>query len=53
MTDTYLDPNPAEPCTNCHEAPGTMESLCAPCYWAAIDHELSCDWLDNDTEATR
>lgn len=25
-----------------------QEGLCPTCYWAAIDLELSCDWLDDE-----
>lgn len=40
MTDT--EPTP---CGACHQAPATMEGLCEPCYWHAVDLELCADWL--------
>lgn len=36
------------PCEACGTRPGEHEGLCGPCYWAAIDEELSCDWLDDE-----
>lgn len=50
MTDTT--PSTAPPCEACGHAPGDMEGLCPSCYSAAVDLELSCDWLP-DEEAAR
>lgn len=40
------------PCEACGERPGTYDGgLCDPCYWAAVDLELSCDWLPDEEAA--
>jgi hypothetical protein len=48
MTDT--DELPAN-CVACGTALPTYDGdLCGPCYWQAIDEELSCDWLPDEDE---
>jgi hypothetical protein len=56
MPDTASETIPADQlpllCVGCGRALACYDGdMCGPCYWAAIDNELSCDWLPDDVES--
>lgn len=54
VLDVTIDVDCQPLCERCHQRTAVWDSeLCEPCQDAAIQRELSCDWLPDESEAAR